>query len=138
MKIFHILFALITLVGGPHAIGMPELYGGKKIEGRVEKIEKFSPSVRMTGAWSVVHLKDVTGIDRGQAKELLAVFRRSGYLAARKTLGKDEVVIVLPEAKAAKLRIDTRIRLVDYYALVLEESRTLNNVTVQEVNMVKE
>jgi len=138
MKLLHILLALIPLIPCPRAFGLPGIISGDQIEGRVDKIVKMRQPVLLAGACSVVHLTEASGIDRDKANNLLRLFRRTGYEPTRKTLRDHEIIIVLTEAQAAKVRIGARIRITKYSVWIGDETKTLINVKLEDIDTIKQ
>ena len=126
---------MIAMFTCPVALGLPWTISGEKIEGVVERIEK--PPAPFTEGLSVVTLTEASGIDRNHASELFRVIRRSGYQSSRKTLRKNEIVIVLPDEQAKKIGIKSRIRIPDYVAVILDEIKILHTAKAGRIAPVE-
>ena len=133
MKTRCLLVLAITMVACSTVFGIPQGYGGAKIEGRVDKIEKAGIRAGFGGPppYSEVHLTEASGTNRKQANAIFKVIRRSGYLATRKTLRKAEIVVIITEEEASKLQVGDRIQLIHYYALTTEHGGFLGGSAKQ-------
>ena len=126
MKILRLLPLVLMLVVCPKAQGLLAGFGGDKVEGRVHASEKLRTPLPIAGGCFVVHLTEASGIDRKQSNTLFRFIRRFGYEPKRKTLADNEIVIVLPEVRASKLRVGDRIIITKYVAGVGEDGRLMD------------
>ena len=115
------------------ALGLPRTIGGEKIEGRVDKIGRANV---VPEGMSVVCLTDASGMERDQASELFRVIRHSGYQPSRKTLRKEEIIIVLTDEQAKEIKIGARIQITDYMAVILEDSKILHTAKVGRITTI--
>ena len=105
-----------VLLNGPACFALPGSLTIDTVVGEVVKVVD-APKETAAAGGLIVHLQNAEGIEREKAVDVFRAIRKSGYNPEKKTLRKNEVVLIVEPDQRENLKIGGRIRISKYVLL---------------------
>ena len=106
----------VVLINAPACLALPGSLTIETVGGEVEKVVDAPKGTAAAGGL-IVHLQNAEGIERQKAIDVFRAIRKSGYNPERKTLRKNEVVLIVEPDQRENLKIGGLIRISKYVLL---------------------
>lgn len=115
MKLIAVTIGVV-LINAPACLALPGSLTIDTVAGEVEKVVDAPKGTAAAGGL-IVHLRNAEGVERKKAIDAFRTIRKSGYNPERKTLRKNEVVLIVDPDQRDNLKIGGRIRILKYVLL---------------------